>query len=110
MITVDVNLSSIIPKYKPRYAILRNATRRQIIEFARSHPNVFIFPFVTVPRDKIATDLPDYRWLSRKGDSVRHYIAQPFYVGNLTPMESAICQLVEIALGQPLSECEEVLQ
>jgi hypothetical protein len=93
-----------IPPYRPKYAILLNKTRQEIVAFARTHPKCFVFPFVTGPE----SECPDYRWLRRKGDPIRQRILMPAYIGHLHPAEKAIEQIVSNALQAPLSECDEV--
>lgn len=105
IITVDIGdmiLSG--STYRPKYAVLMNRTRQQIVAFARAHPKVFVFPFVSLPPESC----PDYRWLRRKDCAIRDHIVQPMDVGNLKPMDEAIRQIIVASLRMALSECDEV--
>jgi hypothetical protein len=88
--------------YRPKYAKLLNKSCDEVIGFARSHRDMFVFPFITLP----VGECGDYNAL-KEVDDLPH-IAPPIYVGNLKPMDSAIRQIMENTLGLELSECEEV--
>lgn len=105
-ITRIVTVKAVLPAYQPyraKYIILRDASRREVLDVARKHPGVFIFPFATGEPQ----DCPDYRWLKRTGDSSRDYIAMPLYIGNLRPIEQAISETIRVAIGP--NAIEEIL-
>lgn len=99
---VHVNVTVLPEPYTwpVEYIILRDKTRKEVLAVARNNPRVFIFPFAT---GKVE-DVPDYRWLKRSGDESRSYIVMPIYVGNLTPTEDAIQQIVKVSLGDNATE------
>ena len=90
------------PRYVAKYAVLRDRSCREVMALARRNPDVWLFPFVT----GAVEDCPNYRWLGRaaRRDARYRLVVQPMYVGNLSPVEAAIEQVVANALGPDREE------
>lgn len=108
---LTVNFPMPLAPYRPKYAIMRDKTAAEIVAFAkknyRKRLSIFIFPVAT----KSPEECHDYNFLLpsfRRKASWRSRVVLPFYFGNLEPMESAIRQYVEISLGTPLVDCDEI--
>jgi hypothetical protein len=91
------------PLYRHRYAILRDKTAEEVLDFAKRHKKVFVFVFAT----KSIDECPDYSAL----DPVQHpdlycssddlsHIVQPHYVGNFVEPENAIQEIVRFSLAE----------
>ena len=89
-----VNVALELPSpLKTLYAVLCDRSLEAVEEFSTTHPLCFVFPFYT----KALDDVPDYSAIAS------NHILQPYYVGNLSNVNSAIHQIVNLTL-ESLSE------
>lgn len=91
IVTIDVTKLA-APKPKVRYMILVDKTPEAIIEIAKCHPRVWIYTFLTMPKD----DIPDYSVLdvaAHKDNSL--YICRPAWLENFEDVNGAIGRIVD---------------
>lgn len=104
-VTVELPALNSLPPYRPKFAILKDKSAREIVAFAKAHPHVFVFPFWT----KGVEEMPNYRRMMRRPLTMEERIVQPMYIGNLDPIDEAIRQIIAHALQTPIEECDEIL-
>lgn len=73
------------------YAILCDRTAAEIVAWAESHPDCFVFPFAT----KSVAEAGDYSRVRSPN------VAMACYVGNLSAPADAIRVIVENTVGSP---------
>jgi len=85
------------PEHVHKYLVLRDKSCCEVMRIARENQGVWIFVFAT----KTAEACPDYRYLGRvaRRDARYRLVVQPMYVGNLSPVEDAISEIVDRVLG-----------
>jgi hypothetical protein len=93
------------PAYRPKYAILKNATPKEIIDFADKHERTFVFTFVTVP----APDAFDYNELLTE-ENVRMYVIQPFCVDCFLNQDEVIQQYIKAMFGEDFENADLVTE
>lgn len=88
--------------YKVRYAVLLDKSPRELCTFAKAHPKVFVFPFVTT--------LPCRNYSNLKRSPYVSHIVVPFYIGNFQPDSrgAVIKQYVELTLGAEYPNAERI--
>lgn len=93
IVTVDVRIPP-MPAYRAEYIVLRDCGIREVRRVARNNPGVFVFPFYTGAPEAVPSFSGFFFWGSRY-----MYVVAPYYVGNLSPMEAAISEIIERCLG-----------
>lgn len=89
---VKVDVSQLLaPKPKVRYMILVDKTPAEVIETARRYPEVFIYTFLTMPKD----DMPNYSILEDvDSEDKTLFICAPTWIGNFEDANAAISKIV----------------
>jgi hypothetical protein len=93
-----------LPKYvyRPEYAILKDKSAEEVIQFAKRHRKVFVFVFAT----KSVDECPDYSLLAPPDDPDLvfdpdlDHVVQPQYIGHFVDPEDAIQQIVKASLAE----------
>jgi len=84
-----------LPKFKVKYAVLRDKSPREVLRFSKNNPGVYIFIFITkllTSKKELNHCIKRYKRLPCETD---RFMMKPVYIGNMLDKEQAIRTIIE---------------